>query len=77
MWSRMTVRPRNIDKMGLKIPEHWNRLVASIELIDEEYDNKVVDWFKVAHHLCVIKYKMSFPVNKHNITSRKKSAYFG
>jgi hypothetical protein len=67
----MTVRRRNMDKVGLKIPKHWNRLVASIEVEDEEYYDEAVDWFKMAHHRCVIKYKMSIPVNQHNIISRK------
>ena len=39
----MTVRPRNMDKIGLKIPEHRNRLVASTEVKDEEYDDEAVD----------------------------------
>jgi hypothetical protein len=68
----MTVRSRNMDKIGLKIPEHWNPFVASIEVRDEEYDDEAVDWFKVAHHRCVIKYIMSIPANEHNITARKK-----
>ena len=67
-----------MNKIGLKIPENWNRLVASIEVRDEEYDDEAVDWFKVAPHRCVIKHKMSIPVNQQNIISRKKkSACFG
>jgi len=61
-----------MDKIDLKIPEHWNRLVASIEVKDEECDDEAVDWCKVAHHRCVIKYKMNIPVSQHNITPRKK-----
>jgi len=68
----MRVRTRNMDKVGLKIPDHWNRLVASIEVRDEEYDDEAVDWFKVGHHRCVIKYTMSISVNQQNITPKKK-----
>jgi hypothetical protein len=42
--------------MSLKIPEHYNRLVASIEVKREEYVDEAVGWFKVAHHRCVIEY---------------------
>jgi outer membrane phospholipase A len=56
----MTVRAGNTDKIGLKIPEHWNRHVASIEVKDEEYDVEVEVWYKVAHPWCVIKYKRLF-----------------
>ena len=39
----MAVGPRNMDEIGLKIPENLNRLVASIEVRDEEYDDEAVD----------------------------------
>jgi len=45
-----------MDKFSLKIPEHWNRLVASIEVKGEEYDDEAVGCCKVARHRCVIKY---------------------
>ena len=32
----MIVRSRYMDRIGLKIPEHWNKHVASIEVKDEE-----------------------------------------